>query len=50
MAEVVRDDAAGGGIVGELDERFVIRIGQNREPAGGELPFLSTVADFPRGS
>ena len=39
------DDPAGAGIVGELDEGFVVRVRQNREPAGGELPFLAAGAD-----
>ncbi len=45
VAEVVGDDTASGGVVGELDEGFVVWVWQNREPTGGELPFLGAGAD-----
>ena len=45
MAEVVGDDAARAGIVGELGEGFVVRVGENGEPAEGELLFLGTGAE-----
>ena len=41
----MRDDAASAGIVGELGEGFVVRVGENGEPAEGELPFLGTGAE-----
>ena len=45
VADVVRDDAASAGIVGELGEGFVVRVGENGEPAEGELLFLGTGAE-----
>ena len=45
MAEVVGDDAASAGIVGELGKGFVVRVGENREPAEGELPLLGAGAE-----
>ena len=45
VAEIVGDDAASAGIVGELGEGFVVWVRKNREPAEGELPFLGTGAE-----
>lgn len=39
VAHVVRDDAAGGGVAGRLDERFVIRVVGNRQPSRTQRPF-----------
>ncbi len=45
MAHVVGDDTAGGGVVGELDERFIVGIGENGKPARSELPLFRTSTD-----
>jgi hypothetical protein len=45
VPDVVCDDAAGGRVIRELHERFIIGIGQNGKPTGSELPFFGTSAN-----
>lgn len=39
------DNSPGTGVVGELNERFIVGVCENGQPAAGKWPFLSTGAD-----